>query len=54
VIQSNSGGAHHDLDQVVDVLHFEITAARDAGNVRAWHRGWGPIRFDEPTVERLT
>ncbi len=54
VIQRNSGGAHHDLDHVVDVLHFDISPARDAPNVRAWRRGWGPIRFDEPTVERLT
>ena len=53
VIQSNSGEAHRDLDQVVDVLHFEIITARDTADVRAWHRGWGAIRFDEPTVERL-
>jgi lipopolysaccharide transport system ATP-binding protein len=53
VIQGNSGEAHRDLDQVVDVLHFEIITGRDTADVRAWHRGWGPIRFDEPTVERL-
>ncbi|MGH7368437.1 MAG: ABC transporter ATP-binding protein [Candidatus Rokuibacteriota bacterium] len=53
VIQSNSGGVHHDLDLVSDVLHFEVTPPRDATTVRAWHRSWGPIRFDEPTVERL-
>jgi lipopolysaccharide transport system ATP-binding protein len=53
VIQSNSGGAQHDLDLVPDVLHFEVTPPRDATSVRAWRRAWGPIRFDEPTVERL-
>lgn len=53
VIQSNSGGTHHDLDHVADVLHFEITPPRDGTSVRAWRRAWGPIRFEEPKVERI-
>jgi lipopolysaccharide transport system ATP-binding protein len=53
VIQGNSGGAQHDLDLVPDVLHFEVTPPREAASVRTWRRAWGPIRFAEPTVERL-
>jgi lipopolysaccharide transport system ATP-binding protein len=53
VIQSNSGGRHHDLDVVFDVLHFDVTAPQDPASARAWRRGWGPIRFDEPKIERI-
>jgi hypothetical protein len=53
VIQSNSGGKHLDLDVVFDVLHFDVTVPQDAASARTWRRGWGPIRFDEPKIERI-
>jgi lipopolysaccharide transport system ATP-binding protein len=54
LIQSAAGGTHDDLDQVGDVLHFEVIPDRDVPGGRLWRRGWGPIVFEEPTVERVT
>lgn len=53
VIQSNGTGSHQDLDLVSDILHFEVTHPPGASAVRDWRPGWGPIQFDEPTVERI-
>ncbi len=53
-IQRNEAGSHHDLDLVLDVLHFEVIPSAATNRTPDWHPGWGPIRFDEPTVERLT
>ena len=53
VIQNNGTSSQHNLDLVLDVLHFEVTPPPGAAAVQDWRPGWGPIRFDEPAVERI-
>src|SRR5712692_645357 len=53
VTQTYDTGSHHDLDLVLDVLHFEVTPPAATDVVRNWRPGWGPIRFATPTVERI-
>lgn len=52
VIQSSAAGPQPSHDVVVDVLHFGVTPPPDANAERDW-RSVGPIRFDEPKVERI-
>jgi lipopolysaccharide transport system ATP-binding protein len=53
VIQSNEAASHHDLDLVLEVLHFEVIPSDATNRTPDWHTGWGPIRFAAPTVERI-
>lgn len=54
VTQSNDSGSHEDFDLVYDVLHFQVTPRPNAFSLReTWIPGWGPVRFDEPKVDRI-
>jgi len=53
VIQSSEAGPRPSHDVVVDVLHFGVTPPPGTTAERDWRPAWGPIRFDEPKVERI-
>lgn len=43
-----------EYDFVRDVLHFQVVGNSDSGIAGEWHATWGAIRFDLPTVDRVT
>jgi len=53
VIPSSGTGPQKSLDLVLDVLHFEVVPPPGASTERDWRPVWGPIRFDEPKVDRI-
>ena len=53
VIQSSEAGPQPSHDLVLDVLHFGVTPPPGTTTERDWRPVWGPIRFDEPKVERI-
>jgi lipopolysaccharide transport system ATP-binding protein len=53
VIPSSEAGPQPSHDLVVEVLHFGVTPPPGTKSERDWRPVWGPIRFDEPKVERL-
>lgn len=41
-----------DFDSLTDILHFEIArSVLPNGGVATWKKGWGAIRFPEPSLE---
>ena len=53
VIPSSEVGPQPSHDLVVDVLHFGVIPSPGTKSERDWRPVWGPIRFDEPKVERI-
>ena len=48
----NDSTSIRDFDSLTDVLHFEIARpVLPDGGVATWKKGWGAIRFPEPSLE---